>query len=273
MKNQKGSVAIIIIILIVLVVGGVGVWLKMSTVNTPNASDKNIEVIDNTVPKNVEKTESDKEYIYEYNSYDLEVKYKEADREATYKTTLKCPYINLDSADARKLNLEFEQYFEKAKKSVEMNEDESGFSLSEITYEASVVGDKLISLAVSSGENDIPGDATIPTKIYNIDIQTGKLIDNQQLFDKLGITKEKLGELIEKEMRQMYETAQKQVEQDENISIEILEQYENADQLVEAAKTDYETADIYVIDENSIGIVLQYKNIESNSTWTKIQLN
>lgn len=117
------------------------------------------------------------------------------------------------------------------------------------------------------------GDSNLPTKIYNINIETGELMSNDEVLEKLGITMEDLEALIEKTMKKLYDEAKAEVEDDPMISYEILEYYASVEDLIKAAKTNYANTKLYVIDSKTIAMELNYKNIESLKTWTQIELD
>lgn len=112
----------------------------------------------------------------------------------------------------------------------------------------------------------------MPTKIYNIDIETGELMSNDAVLEKLGLTMEDLEIKIEKTMKEVYEEAKREEEEDFVYS-EILEVYKTEEDLIKAAKTNYANTKLYVIDDKTIAMELNYKNIDSLKTWTQIAID
>ena len=246
---------------------------KKLTTKEPENETKN-EIVQNVVTdEKVAKIEENKDYIYEKDKYEISESYSPEMPNDKYTTTIQLPFINLDSEDAKRLNGKFQDEFEKAKKSIKKGEDGYGLELSELKYQSSVVEDKLISLAVDSGELYVPGHADLPTTIYNIDLETGELISNDVVLEKLGLTVEDLEKQIEKTMRKFYDEAKAEVEEDPMISNDVLEYYVSVEELIKAAKTNYANTKLYVIDSKTIAMELNYKNVESSKTWTQIELD
>lgn len=275
-KSNFGKIVkitiVLIVIFIVVVIASMAISKKLTT-KEPENEIKN-EVVQNVVEdKKVAKIEKDKDYIYQKDFYVVSESYSPEMPDEKYTTTMELPFINIDSADAKRLNGKFQDEFEKAKKSVKKGEDGYGLELSELKYDYSIVEDKLISLAVDSGELYVPGHATLPTTIYNIDLETGELISNDVVIEKLGLTMEDLEKQIEKAMRKFYDEAKAEAEEDPMISNEVLEYYTSVEELIKAAKTNYANTKLYVMDDKTIAMELNYKNIESSKTWTQIELD
>lgn len=269
-KAIKVTLALIVIFIVVVIVS-MAISKKLTS-KEPENETKN-EVIQNVVEDNkVAKIEENKDYIYEKDSYEVSETYSPEMPNDKYTTTIQLPFINLDSADAKRLNSKFKDEFEKAKKSVKKGEDGYGLELLEFKYNSSIIEDKLISLAIDSGELYVPGDATLPTTIYNIDLETGELIGNDVVLEKLGLTMEDLEKLIEKAIKKLYEDEIKSEEED-FVESTILEYYNSEEELIKAAKANYANTKLYVIDSNTIAMELNYKNIESSKTWTQIELD
>ena len=275
-KSNFGKIVKLIIVLIVVFIVVVIVSMAISkklTTKEPENETKN-EIVQNVVTdEKVAKIEENKDYIYEKDKYEISESYSPEMPNDKYTTTIQLPFINLDSEDAKRLNSKFQDEFEKAKKSVKKGEDGYGLELKELNYTASIIEDKLISLAVESGELYVPGHASLPATIYNIDLETGKLISNDVVVEKLGLTMEDLEKQIEKAMREFYDEAKAEAEDDPMISNEVLEYYASVEDLIKAAKTNYANTKLYVIDDKTIAMELNYKNVESLKTWTKIELD
>lgn len=275
-KSNFGKIVKLIIVLIVVFIVVVIVSMAISkklTTKEPENETKN-EIVQNVVTdEKVAKIEENKDYIYEKDKYEISESYSPEMPDDKYTTTIQLPFINLDSEDAKRLNGKFQDEFEKAKKSVKKGEDGYGLELKELNYTASIIEDKLISLAVESGELYVPGHASLPATIYNIDLETGKLISNDIVVEKLGLTMEDLEKQIEKAMREFYDEAKAEAEDDPMISNEVLEYYASVEDLIKAAKTNYANTKLYVIDDKTIAMELNYKNVENLKTWTKIELD
>ena len=271
-KSNFGKIVKLIIVLIVVFIVVVIVSMAISkklTTKEPENETKN-EIVQNVVTdEKVAKIEENKDYIYEKDKYEISESYSPEMPNDKYTTTIQLPFINLDSEDAKRLNGKFQDEFEKAKKSIKKGEDGYGLELSELKYQSSVVEDKLISLAVDSGELYVPGHADLPTTIYNIDLETGELISNDVVLEKLGLTVEDL----EKQIEKFYDEAKAEVEEDPMISNDVLEYYVSVEELIKAAKTNYANTKLYVIDSKTIAMELNYKNVESSKTWTQIELD
>lgn len=112
--------------------------------------------VQNVVEDNkIAKVEEDKDYIYEKDTYNISETYSK-DMPDKYETTLQLPFINLNSDAVSRLNTEFQNTFEKAKKSVKKGEDGYGLELLELNYKSSVINDEFISLAVNTGTLYVP---------------------------------------------------------------------------------------------------------------------
>ena len=279
-KSNFGKIVkliiVLIVVFIVVVIASMAISKQITNKDKQPAENKvtNEQIAQNVVEDNkIAKIEEGTDYIYEKDKYEVNESYSPEMPDDKYTTTIQLPFINLDSEDAKRLNSKFQDEFEKAKKSVKKGEDGYGLELKELNYTASIIEDKLISLAVESGELYVPGHASLPATIYNIDLETGKLISNDVVVEKLGLTMEDLEKQIEKAMREFYDEAKAEAEDDPMISNEVLEYYASVEDLIKAAKTNYANTKLYVIDDKTIAMELNYKNVESLKTWTKIELD
>lgn len=275
-KSNFGKIAKIIlglILIFIVVVFASMTIAKKITHKEPENEVTNEQAVQNVVEDNkVAKIEEDKDYIYEKDKFEISEIYNTEMPNDKYTTTIQLPFINLESDAVNKLNTEFKNTFEKAKKSAKLGNDGYGLEVLELNYKSSVIDDKFISLAVNTGTLYVPGDSNLPTTIYNIDIETGELMSNDEVLKKLDLTMEDLEGKIEKAMKEVYEEAKREEEEDFVYS-EILEVYSSEEALIKAAKTNYANTKLYVLDNKTIAMELNYKNIDSLKTWTQISID
>ena len=248
------STFLLLIAIAIIIVMGVYIYLlKTSKTNeTQIQSDKisNIyERVDNSIEQS-DTTENDsnskniaypnlgnridasKEYVYALQEYD----------------TNKLPFINIDSEDIKKINDEWEKYFKENKNS--MNLFEKGKDKETVLYYTyAIEHDKeLLSVQIYYGTVYDATDSDPESKYYNIDIKTGKILTNKELFDKLSLSKEEIQQDIKNAIRQEY-----------NRSVKVLGQnkYKNFDSYMSAVKYYYDDiydTKIYLLGSNKLCI-------------------
>lgn len=161
-KSNFGKVVKIIIglivVFIVVVIASMSISKQIKNKGKQLEENKvtNEQAIQNVVEDNkITKIEEDKDYIYEKDTYNVSETYSK-DMPDKYETTLQLPFINLNSEAVSRLNTEFQNTFEKAKKSVKKGEDGYGLELLEFNYKSSIINDDFMSLAINTGTLYVP---------------------------------------------------------------------------------------------------------------------
>lgn len=144
--------------------------------NQVSNNNKDQNVPNTTNPKTIKKLDESKDLLYSsYNKYSSEYSYS-------------IPYINIDSADARRINNEIESYYKKLVEQELKNESE-GYAINMYTIKyTSYINDTILSLVISHSN---PNDC-IYYKVYNLDIYNGTMVSNADILNLKNITEAKL---------------------------------------------------------------------------------
>ena len=199
-KVSLGTVVcIFIIVLLVIALVGMYYYYNHNKSNTHDVNSGVVEKVENNINNEISETkvnklDENKDIVYaSFSKYSSEYSYS-------------IPYINIDSADAKKINDEIESYYKPLVEEEIKNESEG---LSVIMYNVkynSYVNNNILSLIVSC-EN--PNDC-IGYKVYNLDIYKGTIISNDDILNMKNLSETKflglLKEIYEKEFVSSYGT-------------------------------------------------------------------
>lgn len=158
--------------------------------------------------------------------------------------TYRIPQIDIESEDAEKMNEEIKEkygeYYNEAIKHIE-----EGFSITgEVDYKAYVNGDILSVVAYRTVHDDVFYST------YNININTGKKVENKELLEMKGLNEE----MVEKEIIAYMEEIVKSAKYEEMTESEIKEIQEYLLKEVYETKID-ENSQFYLSNENHLCVV------------------
>ena len=144
--------------------------------NQVSNNNKDQNVPNTTNPKTIKKLDESKDLLYSsYNKYSSEYSYS-------------IPYINIDSADAKKINSEIQTYYKNLVEQ-ELKYEAQGYSVHMDTIKyTSYINNNILSLVIS---NTYP-NSCIYYKVYNLDIYNGTTVSNADILNLKNITEAKL---------------------------------------------------------------------------------
>lgn len=195
-KPKKKGKGILVVLLVLVLLCGLcagGYYFLMNKDNTEESKLVDKETTDkkDDVSKSIKEDDS-KEFVYE-SEYRYDNKYTET---GTRKLSdLKIPHININSADAKKVNEELEklyaqyaEYFEHSA-ACELGLEKGQSELCSIQYLSyqSFVSNDIASVKVWSGVSH----TSVPLYsyyVYSFDLKTGKKLSYDELLTKLGYT-------------------------------------------------------------------------------------
>lgn len=130
--------------------------------------------------RNVKKIDNTKGLVYSAREYETDNYANVIDK--TFHNYYEYPAINIDSEDAKAINEEIKEKYGFTK---EQEEELFFMELEVITYDY-YINDKILSVVVMEGGND-----STWTSSYNIDIETGKRISNEDLIARAMLSSSK----------------------------------------------------------------------------------
>ena len=153
-------------------------------------TDEVKEKVENSLPK-YEKVDSSKDIVYTGDEYTLS--------QSPYTYHYKYPVININSDDVKKVNEEIKKDYGFNRS--EIDDDFGYFYECEVMDYSYYVNDNILSVVPIKGGNE-----STFSKSYNIDLKTGKLIDNATLLDGVNLdeAKQKLNAVAEKVVNESY---------------------------------------------------------------------
>ena len=190
------TICIIIIILLVIALGGMYYYYNSNSKNTDSVNQSAIEKEENKIDKEVtdikankiSKLDESKDLVYSsFSKYSSQYSYS-------------IPYINIDSADVKKINNEIESYY-KPLVAGEIANEAKGLSviMDNVKY-TSYVNDNTLSLVVS---HEYPNDC-IGYKVYNIDIYKGTIITNDNILSMKKINESEYLDILKDSYKQEF---------------------------------------------------------------------
>lgn len=214
------------------------------------------------VEENNNEVKNENEYIYEVDSYKINKEYGySTDENISYTDILSCPHINIDSEDARNVNLELVKKFEEAKNSLTYDDKETRtFHYRTMKYDYYITENNILSLVVYNYLVYVPGGAGYDKYTYNFDINTGKLLSTKEVLEKLGVND--INKTMEEYYINLYNTKLDEKSKDPNLAHPILEEYDTAEEYVQDHIFDIEKDRIYIIDENRIMLEMMAYDFE-----------
>jgi hypothetical protein len=162
------------IILVVIIMFGLGMWYYYKTINT---SDNITDINNQDKVENYSKIEKDKDIVY------IEEEYINPNN-PNIKSTL--PVINIDSEDVKSINNEIKSKYN------ERNFIDPNFSIKTINLNNYYINNNILSIIYNDCDTDVDFLSYI---VYNIDVNTGKKINNEYLLDQKGYTIEQISEI------------------------------------------------------------------------------
>ena len=138
--------------------------------------NKDQNVPNTTNPKTIKKLDESKDLLYSsYSKYSSQYSYS-------------IPYINIDSADAKKINSEIQTYYKNLVEQ-ELKYEAQGYSVHMDTIKyTSYINNNILSVVIS---NTYP-NSCIYYKVYNLDIYNGTTVSNADILNLKNITEAKL---------------------------------------------------------------------------------
>lgn len=202
-KVSLGTViCIFIIVLLVIALGAMYYYYNHNQSDTNDVNSGVVEKVENNINNEISETKVNKVNKLDENKDIVYASFSKYSSEYSYSI----PYINIDSADAKKINDEIESYYKPLVEAEIKNETEG---LSVIMYNVkynSYVNDNVLSLIVSC---EYPNDC-IGYKVYNLDIYKGTIISNDDILNMKNLNETKflglLKEIYEKEFISSYGT-------------------------------------------------------------------
>ncbi|MBQ9659253.1 MAG: hypothetical protein IJV31_10925 [Clostridia bacterium] len=152
-------------------------------------SNQNTSKSTNESQKTVKK-EVNKDYVYERDKYTHESG-----------VTINIPYININSAEADKINNELMELFNNAKQSFDYKYDKTyeGYTGSYINlnYKYSIIKNSILSVNVNKGKFIVlSGGNEGDILVYNFDLTTGKTLTTKEVLKILNCDEAKIKERI-----------------------------------------------------------------------------
>ena len=138
--------------------------------------NKDQNVPNTTNPKTIKKLDESKDLLYSsYSKYSSQYSYS-------------IPYINIDSADAKKINSEIQTYYKNLVEQ-ELKYEAQGYSVHMDTIKyTSYINNNILSVVIS---NTYP-NSCIYYKVYNLDIYNGTTVSNADILNLKNTTEAKL---------------------------------------------------------------------------------
>lgn len=255
MKKNKIIILIVLLVIVVVLIASFVFFKKDKNSATNNETLNNsAEDLSQNNESTVGKINEDKYFIYEQETYELEYE------ERNFSKKIRIPFININSKDAKDINNQLKNSFEEAKNSVK-SESRTSFSYKNMTYEANVYNDEILSVIINEAVQQVPGDTVNEYTVYNFDIETGKLLSNNEVLQKMEITN--LDKIIEANLTKEYNDGKKAMNGNSGIVINIVESYESLDKLLSDIKYDINTAKLYVVSDNALRMNIEMYDSET----------
>lgn len=253
-KNKMLLIVAILVVVAIIMVVIISLRDNNSVVKNNNEITNNTETSLANTKNNGGKINEDKYYIYQQDSYDLVYQAK------SFSKKIRIPFINVNSEEAKKLNDELKKSFEEAKESVK-SEGRSSFSYKNMNYEANVFNDELVSVIINEANQIVPGETINEYKVYNFDIETGKLLSNKETLEKINIID--LDNIIIANLTKEYNEGKQNMQDNPNLIIDIVQSYETLEELLSDIKYDIDTDMLYVVSDNTIRINIEMYDADS----------
>lgn len=197
MKSKKVIFAIIIIILIA-VIGGIIIF---NNINNKGKSQKEENVNQEQLSNQVNSSEQKLVYDAKYTNNLTQTSYINIFNQKYSVEDLKVPYINLDSEDAKKVNNEIKNLYQKFLEIFQENLDDiaNGKMSNDCksNYNSYINGNTLsVVIDIQYGERLYKNYYT-----YNFDLVTLKLLSYEEVYKRAGFTDENITSRVENAIR------------------------------------------------------------------------
>lgn len=203
---MKKFLKIVFLIIIAIIILCLSFVISKNAFSSNSNEKTNTGITQNSVHKNstknniAKKIDDSKDYIYEKDSKLI----KENLGSEEYEDSIRLPFINIDSSDAKKTNEELQNRFNVFSNSLE--KDDYGFSYTRMDYEEHIIDNKYVSLSILRMPIFVPGGDFLEFyTIYNFDLEnSGKLLSRNDIIKKFNITESELEAKIKEELISMY---------------------------------------------------------------------
>lgn len=163
---------------------------------------------DDTKTASASKVNEKKDYIYIADSYEIERDdtFKKEFAESNMSFKIDTPYINIDNTEMKQLNEKFQKDAETLKGLITYhpkNYSNSDKYLKTFTSSDATIyqTNDIASLVIKNESNVIPSDnSTIEYATYNIDLKTGKILENKDLLKKYKLDETKVDALAKQKL-------------------------------------------------------------------------
>lgn len=119
------------------------------------------------------------------------------------------PFINIDSDEITKINEKWEEYFNDVKtEHIKSDKDLSYFYYYCIDYAYNITDNGILSIAIGTEDIDTSNFDGWPTSItiYNIDIESKKVLTTKEVLEKYNLDDDKMFKLIETGLKNTYKS-------------------------------------------------------------------
>ena len=239
-KRKSGLIIFILLLIIALLVtyivldkkGLADKYINLSFLNSKQKTAETSEKADNKNEIEEKETKSikiddDEEYVYDGKRYDINQDIKYEDKSVyEFKGSILVPYININTEDAKKIKEDINKMYEDAVSSIKVEKDESGMSFDSLNYKTHINKEyNTLAIIISKTALSVPGDGFNDDYIiYNFDLNTGKLLSNEELLGMINKTKEDITVAVDKCLKDGWKNYSK--ESDEYSEKEYMKQTE-----------------------------------------------
>ena len=203
MKNNK--LIIILIIVILLIVGGIIGYVVCSKGEKVDNNEVNRQAENTTNVITTENSVKEKVYQAEYSSNLEKTTYIDGFGKVQNVNDIKVPYINIESEDAKKANNEIKQLYYKLVNEFKTNQE---FAEKNKGTEGFLTNEYEVKYQTYENDNVLSVVMTIITPMdvvyyysYNFDLTTLKLMSFEEIYEKVGFTKENISSKVELAIR------------------------------------------------------------------------
>lgn len=191
-SNKRKMIVLLVIVVILLLAAGACGWYLLSNKDNGNTNNGNENTTEQSVENKVEKSTSkkideSKDWVYdaEYGNNKTVKTIESSNSEANpnSKEDLVVPYININSDDAKRVNEEIKNLYNK-------KYEEYGTMICRLNYKY-YINDKILSVIVEEGNVAIQGGAGLcPLYVYNFNLDTLKTASLEEMAQLCGFNSE-----------------------------------------------------------------------------------
>lgn len=183
--SKELLVCLMIIVLLVIIIIGFGMYIYFLKNSKIETSQSIVDVENTEVEEQVKKSikiDETKDYVYEKDRTEINEPLQ------NYTDTIYLPFVNIDSEDAQKINETLQQKYQEASTSLIRHDEYYAFEYTKMKYEYHLLlAETVLSLKVEIGDVYVSSEGFLGNcYVYNIDLETGKLLTKEQMLAKLN---------------------------------------------------------------------------------------